>query len=40
MRNPIIDEFKKLNLISEINFRTINNRTRDSKIKVIQLKKS
>ena len=36
MRNPIIDELKKLNLISEINFRTINNKTRDSKIKVIK----
>ena len=38
--NLSIDEFKKLNLISEINFRTINNRTRDSKIKVIQDTKS
>lgn len=36
MKNPIINELKELNLISELNFRTINNKTRDSKIKVIK----
>tara|TARA_Y100000816_G_C26108008_1_gene589659 strand:- start:7294 stop:8169 length:876 start_codon:yes stop_codon:yes gene_type:complete len=36
MKNPIIDEFKKLKLISEINSIKLSNKTRDKKIKVFK----
>ena len=36
MRNPIFDELLKLKLISKLNLITLNNKTRDKKIKVIK----
>src|SRR6056300_1222076 len=36
MKNPIFDELIKLKLISKLNLITLNNRTRDKKIKVIK----
>tara|TARA_B100001964_G_scaffold236070_1_gene297236 strand:- start:198 stop:1106 length:909 start_codon:yes stop_codon:yes gene_type:complete len=36
MKNPIFDELKKLKLISKSNLITLNNKTRDKKIKVIK----
>jgi len=33
MKNPIFDELKKLKLISKSNLITLNNKTRDKKIK-------
>jgi len=35
-KNPIIEEFKKFNLLNPKNFKTINNKTRDKKCKVFQ----
>ena len=40
MKNPIIDELKKLKLISKKNLIILNNKTRDKKIKVIKDSKS
>ena len=36
MKNPIFDELIKLKLISKLNLITLNNKTRDKKIKVIK----
>ena len=36
MKNPIIDELKRLKLISKLNLSTISNKTRDKNIKVIK----
>ena len=36
MKNPIYDELKKLKLIKKLNLITLNNKTRDKKIKVIK----
>ena len=36
MKNPILNELKKLKLISKINLTTLNNKTRDKKIRVIK----
>jgi len=36
MKNPIINELIKLKLISKLNLITLNNKTRDKKIKVIK----
>lgn len=36
MKNPIIQELMKLKLISKENLITINNKTRDKKIRVIK----
>ena len=36
MKNPIIDELKKLKLISDFNLNILSNKTRDKKIKVIK----
>ena len=40
MKNPIFNELKKLKLISKKNLITLNNKTRDKKIKVIKDSKS
>ena len=40
MNNPIFDELKKLKLISKPNLITLNNKTRDKKIRVIKDLKS
>ena len=36
MKNPIYDELIKLKLIKKLNLITLNNKTRDKKIKVIK----
>ncbi len=36
MKNPILNELKKLKLISKINLTTLSNKTRDKKIRVIK----
>ena len=40
MKNPIFNELKKLKLVSKKNLITLNNKTRDRKIKVIKDSKS
>ena len=40
MKNPIFNELIKLKLISKLNLITLNNKTRDKKIKVIKDLKS
>ena len=37
MKNPIIDEFKKLKLIHKSNLIKLSNKTRDKKIKFLKM---